>query len=483
MFKRLHRQLTIVSTVITGIITALVMLAALRISENGLIRNHYGTFLSNVSSCVNYIDNQKEIPIDWLSRMEFNYQFLIHIEDTGKEFLFSELRTSPDRKYLFQEARKKAEAENLIQFTPTNSGRISFQEITFTLALQNQSTYYASIYVLPKDMGYLTVMIMHPLQDQIHQITQQRLLFGGLFLLAIFLLFTFSWFFIRKVLRPVEENRKKQIEFVASASHELRTPLAVILANVSALDVSETDTSQVGEIASKAHDRAEKFGHEHRQFFSHIRNACKRMSRLINDMLLLASADSGSWSIKRSFISLDTLLLDVFETYDIIAKKKTQILEIHLPDENIPPCFCDRERIFQALSIILDNAIEYTPPNGHIYLKLKYIGQRFEICISDSGPGIPDEDKEKIFNRFYQSTVPTRNSSENITKNNSNNCIDTTTAPAVNAKTDDADNTKKDHFGLGLCIASEIIQIHHGTLSVTDTIGGGSTFIIRLKKS
>ena len=113
-------------------------------------------------------------------------------------------------------------------------------------------------------------------------------------MLAVLALVTFSWFFTGKMLRPLEENQRKQTQFIASASHELRSPLAVILSSVQAM---ESDWENAG------------------RFLKTIKSEGDRMSRLIGDMLSLANADNKSWSIMKTDCELDTLLLDTYEKY------------------------------------------------------------------------------------------------------------------------------------------------------------------------
>ena len=171
------------------------------------------------------------------------------------------------------------------------------------------------------------------------------------------------------------------------------------------------------------------------------------MSKLIDDMLLLTTADNGSWSIKMAPAEPDTLLLNLFEAFQPVAAEKNIAFSITLPDEATPAISCDKERITQVLSILLHNAVSYTPSGGAIRLLLTYNGKNTRFSVEDNGPGIPDAEKEHIFERFYRS---------------------------------DRARSEKDHFGLGLCIASEIVHAHHGRISVKDTPGGGSTFVVSL---
>ncbi|MDE7185007.1 MAG: ATP-binding protein, partial [Lachnospiraceae bacterium] len=123
-------------------------------------------------------------------------------------------------------------------------------------------------------------------------------------------------------------------------------------------------------------------------------------------------------------------------------------IKVSLPEDPLPDCMCDSERIIQVLTIFLHNAVSYTPEGGKICLSTDYLNKHFEIKISDTGVGISDEEKSKIFDRFYRSEK---------------------------ARSD------KNHFGLGLAIAYDIITAHHGNIRVTDTPGGGTTFVIVLR--
>ena len=171
------------------------------------------------------------------------------------------------------------------------------------------------------------------------------------------------------------------------------------------------------------------------------------MSRLIDDMLLLTNADNHSWTIRKEPAELDTLLLDAFEAFEPIAREKSIRLSVKLPDTAAPLFFCDRERIRQVLSILLHNAVSYTPEGGRILLSLSSDGKNACLSVADNGVGIPDSEKACIFERFYRA---------------------------------DQSRSQKGHFGLGLCIAAEIMKAHHGQIKVSDTPGGGSTFTLIL---
>lgn len=137
----------------------------------------------------------------------------------------------------------------------------------------------------------------------------------------------------------------------------------------------------------------------------------------------------------------DGLSYALQNTYDLI------ILDRMLPDMELPRIHCDKSRVIQILTILLDNAITYTLPDGMIDLEI-FIKKR-NVCylVADHGNGIPDEEKERIFDRFYQS---------------------------------DKSRKEKEHFGLGLSIARELTELQKGKLTLTDTPGGGCTFCLML---
>ena len=171
------------------------------------------------------------------------------------------------------------------------------------------------------------------------------------------------------------------------------------------------------------------------------------MSRLINDMLTLSGTDSSHFTIQKTDVELDTLLLSAYEKFESLAREKEISLHISLPDALIPPCPCDQGRMEQVLSILIDNALSYTPSGGKISLSLQSSSNQLMLRVADTGMGISDSEKKAVFDRFYR-------------------C--------------DKSHKDKNHFGLGLCIAQEIIHLHKGRLWVEDTPGGGATFVIVL---
>lgn len=434
MFKKLHRQMTIFSALITSGILILMAIASLVIFERGLTRNSYERFLNNGNSCVAYLETQSVLSHKWILEAKQEYGVELRILNNGKRLFFDKLNEESSSNASGENGRKSS-VENMM----AEAARISREEqgldveYTGSISLPKEvyfetADFYACTALIPKGSGVLSLVLVYPLDGLKGQIFHQRILWGGLLLIAVLALVVFSWFFTGKMLRPLEENRKRQTQFIASASHELRSPLAVILSSVQAI---EADTGEC------------------RRFLSTIKSEGTRMSRLIGDMLALANADNKSWSIMKSPCELDTLLLETYEKYEPLLREKGISMNVELPDESLSPCRCDGGRISQVLGILLDNGASYVPAGGKIRLGVEEKEKYFRIYVEDNGPGISDENKEAVFQRFYR-----------------------------------ADSSRKDkqHFGLGLCIAKEIVTLHHGSIRIEDTKGGGTTFVVRLPK-
>ena len=237
-----------------------------------------------------------------------------------------------------------------------------------------------------------------------------------------------SRFLLKKALEPTERVMQSQKEFVASASHELKAPLAVIVANVENMQHEAQNEGLQGNLKV-------------------IDSECLRMSRLIKDMLLLASSDAEKWTIHTSEVNVDTLLISLYEAYEPRCMKKKIKLTLDLGEELFPVIMTDKERLFQLLSIYLDNALHYSPEGKEIQIRVDMSSKELTFWIVDHGIGVEEKAKPFIFDRFY--------------------CADQS-------------HTDKSHFGLGLSIAKELARMLQGKIGMEDTPGGGASFFFTL---
>lgn len=243
----------------------------------------------------------------------------------------------------------------------------------------------------------------------------------------------------RVVIRDVTaEYQLDQIrkDFVANASHELRTPLAIIsgyLENL--LDEGMLDEPEMA-----------------KRFLSVMRKHAERISRIVEDMLVISKLESGEASaINIEPFKIHSCFKDVLERLESVIQNQQAVVSIHLND---PGLIIQGDRFYwtQVLFNLIENALKQNPYKD---LKIEVGAEEAEDCIrvwvSDNGVGIPSADLPHIFRRFYR-----------VEKHHSQGEIKGT--------------------GLGLSIVKRAIEAHHGTISVTSTPGRETKFLIRIPK-
>ena len=412
MFDKLRWKLTAFNSVITSGIMICLVLLCLSLSERNTKDQTYKNFTDTVYAVSSYLEVQNQISDEWLRQMEADPNVHISVLDAGMP-LFS-MTLSPEKEKLepvFQTAWEIAQLP---------SGKNGYR-------LFAMDGYYAAAYRIEKQDSMVDLILLYSLAQMEAGIQNQRVLVFLASSAAVFVLVIFSWLFTGKMLRPIQENQRRQTEFIAAASHELRTPLAAILSAASAME------------------RAEPM--QRSQFSDMIHREGNRMSRLIGDMLTLSSSDSKGWALQKQPVELDMLLLEVYEAHYPLAKEQGIELTLSLYEQNVPSMNLDRDGINQVLSILLDNARYHTPTPGKIELELTVHRKNVQIRVSDTGPGVPDDEKRRIFERFYRS---------------------------------EKSRSHRGHFGLGLSIAAEIVKKHNGRIWVQDATIGGAEFVVEL---
>lgn len=218
-------------------------------------------------------------------------------------------------------------------------------------------------------------------------------------------------------------------DFVANVSHELKTPLTNIISyGETILDGSVDDQDTQNRFLNVMVDEAE------------------RMTRLVKDLLHLSRFDASSYELDRQWIDISELLEDTVLKLGLIAKQNNQTIEFANTEEF--SAYVDLDRIEQVFINIISNAIKYSPENTKIKISIQADSEFLKISIKDQGPGIPEEDLSRIFERFYR-----------IDKARSRNLGGT---------------------GLGLSIALEIIKIHSGHIEALSKPDEGTEMIISL---
>ncbi|MDE5597792.1 MAG: HAMP domain-containing histidine kinase [Lachnospiraceae bacterium] len=344
MFKKVHVRLTLLCAGITAVIMIVMSLCYLYVSEDGLYKNQFQAFQNDVNTITTNLEQQSVISMEWLSKMEAQGNYIFYVLDNGIPFLYNQLNdpdASQARTLLLEESLDVY--QNILTGSSTDrTGSYNAWHLEFEFTSASAGTkYFGSVMNMGKNASSLKIIVLSSLESLEEQIREQRLRFIGIDFAAILMLTVFSWIFTGRLLHPIMENQQKQAQFVASASHELRTPLAVIL---SASECCKTAPPEKQE-----------------GFLKTISNEGARMSALVSDMLTLSGSDSNHFSVKFQPIELDTLLMNSYEAFEPLAKEKSLSLSIHLPEHALPLCNADPERISQVISILLHNAISYTP--------------------------------------------------------------------------------------------------------------------------
>ena len=191
----------------------------------------------------------------------------------------------------------------------------------------------------------------------------------------------------RRVASPIEAARRRQLDFTADASHELRTPLSVIEANTS---------------LALAEDRNEAW---YKSAFERVDHESKRMRRLLDDMLWLARFDAAQPPSGAEPVDLGVLATQTADRFAAVAETRAIRLAVRVPDTGAsvaaPPELLDR-----LLGVLLDNACKYVPEGGSVDVTVAHDGSRVVVTVDDSGPGIPEADRERIFDRFHRVSEP-----------------------------------------------------------------------------
>lgn len=223
----------------------------------------------------------------------------------------------------------------------------------------------------------------------------------------------------------LEHTVAGQRRFLADASHELRTPLTTIRMNAELLSESEAADASA----------------DHAKALADITDEAERMSRLVNDLLILARADAGQQLTRRS-MPLRPLVDAAYRQAQLLAmgqKVESDVIEEVMVLGNA-------DTLRQLLLILLDNALKYTPVGGRVIIALNSVAGEAHLTVTDTGMGIVRADLPRIFERFYRADAARETSGS----------------------------------GLGLAIARWIAEQHAGRIEVTSTLGAGSTFTVVL---
>ncbi|SET15726.1 two-component system, OmpR family, sensor histidine kinase VicK [Salinibacillus kushneri] len=226
----------------------------------------------------------------------------------------------------------------------------------------------------------------------------------------------------------IEQDRR---EFVANVSHELRTPLTTMSSYLEAL--TDEDTLNNPDIAPK--------------FLSVTQNETERMIRLVNDLLQLSKLDNDENYLRKEKVNFINFFHNIIDRFEMNKYEQDLSFVRRLPNKSYW-VWIDKDKMTQVLDNVLSNAIKYSPEGGTITCKVEIKNKMLQVNVSDQGVGIPKEQVDRIFDRFY--------------------------------RVDKARSRKLGGTGLGLAIAREMIEAHDGRIWAESKEGKGTTIKITL---
>ena len=224
----------------------------------------------------------------------------------------------------------------------------------------------------------------------------------------------------------IERDRDLERQLIGDVAHELRTPLMAIQATVEAIQdgVFEADEEHLNTISFET----------------------RRLGRLVEALLHLNRLENGTTEVKRDLVNLSSVVGGLSTTHEaLIESSGIMFFTDVAPNVMIVG---DQDLISQAVANLLSNAVRYTPENGMVTVELTRENGYAKISVRDTGVGISDEDMKKVFSRFWRADV--------------------------------ARQSVDGGLGIGLALVKEVVDQHFGDVSVSSTLGEGSTFVMRI---
>jgi signal transduction histidine kinase len=230
---------------------------------------------------------------------------------------------------------------------------------------------------------------------------------------------------LREVTRERVADRAKD-EFIASVSHELRTPL----------------TSIVGFLEMLLAEDAGPLSEQQRHFLEIVMRSSRRLMRQVGDLLFVSQLDLAGLALLPEDVELSALVHEAVEQAAALARQRGIELSVAVPQSL--KLECDRERIAQVLGNLLSNAVKFTPEGGTVAVRVRRDGDAAVVEVEDSGIGIPDGERERLFERFFRTSLATEQAIQGT--------------------------------GLGLAISQAIVQAHGGTIEADPVPPKGTLF-------
>ncbi|WP_066496113.1 sensor histidine kinase [Abyssisolibacter fermentans] len=425
MFKKLHLKLTLNITIVLVVLVAIYSFIVYGFIYRGnknpaqLILREAVSHVSDLNEIPDYPPKPKRFPKNNHKTVNiFNLKFNKDLHYVLRNTDLTITATTLDEVFDDDSLKKYA-----LKVLKTKGS------LTITTEINEESVRMITAYINKNGIEGIA-QVFYNRDAEIFFMTRLMTTFITIGLLSIIVLVIISWYLAKKALEPIKKSWQQQKDFVADASHELRTPLTVIQTNLEVLESCENET-----IA------------DNKQWLDNAYAETRVMSKLIDDLLLLAKIDAKQVALEQKEFNISKIAVEVSAQMYPLFKKKSIVFTTSIVDSiNFNG---DETRIKQLIIVLLENALKYTQEEGKVSLTLEKKDNKVIILVEDNGIGIAHEDKERIFDRFYRA--------------------------------DKARFREEGGTGLGLSIASWITSLYDGAIRVESEIGKGSKFHVELK--
>lgn len=236
---------------------------------------------------------------------------------------------------------------------------------------------------------------------------------------------------LQATVEHLQEFNQLKTAFVGIVSHELRTPLT---------SIKSLSENLLEEVAGPLNEKQKYYA-------SRIQLNTDRLTRMLNELLNLSKMETGKMELRPTVLSLQELLTELVEVFQPLAQRKSITMDVGSM-ESMPKVRVDRDKLYEVLANLLENAIKFTPSGGRVHIDARVLDDRhIKMNVSDTGCGISEEHMSKIFDKFYR--------------------VEPGSGPVPGS-------------GLGLAIAKGLIELHGGTIGVESAPGKGSHFYFTL---
>ena len=398
MFKQLKRRFI---TIAMFLMMSIIILVCASIYISTKSNSEYIIF-SQLAECLNDIRS-----VDPVNKKPYNKDImLIEYDAKSSKILYSN-ESSVDESYIYDivnSALQKKSDKGFIEGSDYNLAYVYRKSpVGVEMAFKDSSMY----------------------KKTIRKLIMSAVIVGGI---SIFLSYIICLYIANKAVKPVEEAYNSQKRFIADASHELKTPLAVVKTNVEILKANKNETVD-----------------SQKKWIDYISFQTDRMSKLVSDLLYLAKADNNEVLGVQSEFNISDTIMNQLLSFEAVIYENELTLNCDI-QENIR-FLGNKEGINQLVGILLDNAIKHSYKNKEIKVMLKEIKGTIRFVVTNYGEVIPEEDLEKIFERFY--------------------------------RVDKSRSREKGGYGLGLSIAKTIVEREKGTIRAVSR-NNETSFIIEL---